>query len=193
MAAWITPAVLCAVAVMQFVYARFATLSPWKGGGFGMFSTVDSPGARFLRIRLVTDQGEIPIQVPERWRASEHELRTTGSKTVAAELAGALADGTWIRLRLASATERYHRLNRPTSSAAADTIGQEAGDVLDLGKLNLVRLLGPRESPSQGDVVIAVDSVRLEAWKYHFDKGATTLRAVKFMEISARPGGRRER
>ena len=189
MVAWITPAVLCAVAAMQFGYARFATLSPWKGGGFGMFSTVDSPGARFLRIYLLTDQGEIPIQVPERWRASERELRTTGSETVASELARALADGTWIRLRLASATQHYQSMNRPPSAAATDTTDQETGDVIDLGKLNLVRMLKPRESPAKGDVVVSVDSVRVEVWKYQFDKSTTTLHAAKFMDISASPGG----
>ena len=188
-AAWITPAVLGAVAVVQFAYARFATLSPWKGGGFGMFSTVDSPGARFLRIRLFTAQGGILVQVPERWRASEREIRATGSEKAAAELARALAGGTWIRLRLASATERYRRMSRPPS-AAEDTLGREADGIVDLGKLDLVRMLESRESPAQDDAVIPVDSVRVEVWKYRFDKATTSLRAARFLEATASPGGR---
>ncbi|HVX57896.1 MAG TPA: hypothetical protein VHA37_09290, partial [Candidatus Saccharimonadales bacterium] len=48
---------LVLIAGLQFVLATRYGLSAWKGGGFGMFSTVDSPDARFLRIYLITAQG----------------------------------------------------------------------------------------------------------------------------------------
>src|SRR5262245_2192837 len=44
---------LLAVAVTQVVLARVADLSPWKGGGFGMFATND--GAAFRYVRLFVD------------------------------------------------------------------------------------------------------------------------------------------
>ncbi len=43
-------ALLLAVAMVQVGLARTARLSPWKGGGFGMFSTTDDGGRRHLRI-----------------------------------------------------------------------------------------------------------------------------------------------
>ena len=43
-------ALLVAIAVGQFALAWRADLSPWKGGGFGMFSTLDAPGFRDVRI-----------------------------------------------------------------------------------------------------------------------------------------------
>lgn len=47
------PALLLVVtAAAQMTAARVATLSPWKGGGFGMFSTLDAPGFRDVRIRV---------------------------------------------------------------------------------------------------------------------------------------------
>src|SRR5262245_46384965 len=46
-------ALLLAVAVTQVVLARVADLSPWKGGGFGMFATND--GAAFRYVRLFVD------------------------------------------------------------------------------------------------------------------------------------------
>jgi hypothetical protein len=41
---------LLAVAGAQITLARTSNLSPWKGGGFGMFSTTDDAGRRSVRI-----------------------------------------------------------------------------------------------------------------------------------------------
>jgi hypothetical protein len=42
--------VLLAVAAVQVTLVYTAELSPWKGGGFGMFSTTDDSGRRHVRI-----------------------------------------------------------------------------------------------------------------------------------------------
>src|SRR4029450_5247762 len=60
------PAVLLGIiAGGQLVLARTANLTPWKGGGFGMFSTL-APGA-FRRVSVVADAPERsePIEIPE--------------------------------------------------------------------------------------------------------------------------------
>jgi hypothetical protein len=41
---------LVAVALLQIALAHTAGLSPWKGGGFGMFSTTDRAEGRYLRV-----------------------------------------------------------------------------------------------------------------------------------------------
>ena len=43
-------ALLLAVACAQVTLTRTAGLSPWKGGGFGMFSTTDDAGRRHVRV-----------------------------------------------------------------------------------------------------------------------------------------------
>ena len=45
---WLVVALLVCVALGQFVRAHVDTLSPWKGGGFGMFAAIDSPGMRIV-------------------------------------------------------------------------------------------------------------------------------------------------
>jgi hypothetical protein len=50
---WIAPLLLLIVAAFQICLVRTANLTPWKGGGFGMFSTNDGNANRSLRI-LVT-------------------------------------------------------------------------------------------------------------------------------------------
>jgi hypothetical protein len=49
------PVLLGMIACWQIYRAHFEHLSPWKGGGFGMFSTVDSPGNRFFHCKLIRD------------------------------------------------------------------------------------------------------------------------------------------
>lgn len=50
---WIAPALMTAVALIQARTIGENNLSRWKGGGFGMFSTIDSPGNRFVVFALL--------------------------------------------------------------------------------------------------------------------------------------------
>ena len=47
---YLPPMMLVVVATCQMVFAHSGTLTPWKGGGFGMFSTIDSPAGRVVAI-----------------------------------------------------------------------------------------------------------------------------------------------
>jgi len=50
---------LLAVAGAQLALVYTADLSPWKGGGFGMFSTTDDTGRRHVRVFVTaTDRSE---------------------------------------------------------------------------------------------------------------------------------------
>ena len=56
--------VLCGVATYQMARAHTSDLTPWKGGGFGMFSTVDAPGARYVKVFLIDGDKRYPVRVP---------------------------------------------------------------------------------------------------------------------------------
>ncbi len=47
---YIPATLLVAIAVSQLILAHTAELSPWVGGGFGMFASTDGRGARHLHI-----------------------------------------------------------------------------------------------------------------------------------------------
>jgi hypothetical protein len=195
-APWIAPGLLCGIALVQLAFVQFSTLSPWKGGGFGMFSTVDSPGARFLRVYLVTSEGEIPVMIPESLSNKETELRTVGTQQLANEFAGTLANGTWVKLRMESAVPYYLRLlklqnpdkDQDKLIADLDAKGQPGVEAIDFEKFNFVRMLRPKEQPNTDDTKIDFQSIRLEMWKYSFDRGSVSLKAQKQLQtISARP------
>ncbi len=72
--ATVPAALLAAVASAQVVAAHGAGLSPWKGGGFGMFASLDARPFRYVRIF---------VRAPER----SEELAVTPSLEYAAAAA----------------------------------------------------------------------------------------------------------
>jgi len=59
---------LCAVALHQIWLAQHAQLSPWNGGGFGMFSSTDVFARRHLHAWLVAPGYRQELEVPNRLR-----------------------------------------------------------------------------------------------------------------------------
>jgi hypothetical protein len=58
------PALLVLVAATQMTLARTAGLSPWKGGGFGMFASVDGTPFRGVRLFVEAPDRSEEIAVP---------------------------------------------------------------------------------------------------------------------------------
>jgi len=83
---------LCAVAALQLWLAHASQLTPWSGGGFGMFSTIDGLRTRHIH-SVVLGPGwrqelEIPLPLQEdaaRARAlpDERRLRRLGEQLLA--------------------------------------------------------------------------------------------------------------
>ena len=65
---YVAPALLAALAGLQIVLAHTVHLSPWKGGGYGMFSTTDHSGFRTLRAFAALPGGERRVPVPAELR-----------------------------------------------------------------------------------------------------------------------------
>ncbi len=49
-AAFVAPLLLAVIATVQMLLASFSGLTPWKGGGFGMFASLDHPPFRGVDI-----------------------------------------------------------------------------------------------------------------------------------------------
>lgn len=71
------PAVLVGVAINQIWLAHTQLLTPWKGAGFGMFASVDSPGDRIVRGQFVIDNERYRIDLSSMLENLEsHEHKT---------------------------------------------------------------------------------------------------------------------
>jgi hypothetical protein len=91
----LAPLCLCLVAGLHVVRVWAARQTPWKGGGFGMFSTVDSEANRFLRTYLITDSGELPLSLPPALDKRAAEQRAAPSKAGLREIASRVAAQNW--------------------------------------------------------------------------------------------------
>lgn len=59
------PAVLLVVLALSQIYlVKTTSLSPWAGGGFGMFSTPDAPRSRVVRVYVLTPGVRREVDIP---------------------------------------------------------------------------------------------------------------------------------
>jgi hypothetical protein len=72
-------ALLIFVALSQFILAHTVDLSPWLGGGFGMFSTTDDGVNRELRVFTTGAEGEEEREIPETLADLEQRARVLPS------------------------------------------------------------------------------------------------------------------
>jgi hypothetical protein len=93
-------ALLLAVAGAQVTLTRTAGLSPWKGGGFGMFSTTDDTGRRWVRVY---------VTAPER----SEEITITPSLEDAATRAAVLPNDAAFSRLVRRVVDRERRNGRP--------------------------------------------------------------------------------
>lgn len=56
---WSVPLLLSAVALRQILMVNTAALSPWHGGGFGMFASIDRDERRIVSINAVDCQDNV--------------------------------------------------------------------------------------------------------------------------------------
>lgn len=56
---------LVVLALSQIYLVKTASLSPWAGGGFGMFSTPDAPRSRTVRAFVLTPGVRREVEIPD--------------------------------------------------------------------------------------------------------------------------------
>lgn len=99
------PLVLVIVLASHVSLRWSSDLTPWKGGGFGMFSTVDSPASRVVRVELVTDVGTMSVASPSALGDLVSAAKAAPSTGRLVRLAEELAEQWWIVPDLASLAE----------------------------------------------------------------------------------------
>ena len=62
---YLAPCLLLAVAAVQIPLAKAWLLTAWKGGGFGMFSTLDSASFRPVRAYAYGDGFDRRLEIPQ--------------------------------------------------------------------------------------------------------------------------------
>jgi len=108
--------VLMLIAVRHNYLVRTTHITPWKGGGFGMFSKVFE---RFFKVHLLINGEKIPVKLPERKLEEVHtvisKLRRYPNQADLQVVANAIKELSWVEsVDEASEIEGLPKLLRPT-------------------------------------------------------------------------------
>lgn len=172
----LAPAVLLAIAVVHTVAVETTHLTPWEGGGFGMFSTVDRGQARFLRSYLITPNREIRVELPTSVREYVWRIRVLPDSQRVQRLARVLANAPWVAEPLSrpSRVQPATRTARPTTPEPTEARGRSVRYRVRSAQTN-------RTAATRVDV----RGVRVEVWRYHFDPSDAALTARILVEATA--------
>lgn len=168
-----------------------------------MFSTVDSPGARYLKAYLVFEEGEMRVSVPRRLKRDSQRVRTLPSAQNLDIMVKRLAEQTWVRWNyheayLSSDPTREASATVPSESSpmasdlsedssirlAADVAARDKEMALrQQGSYPKLRILGRNEPAPTAEQEVCPLAVRVELWKYTFDGVPNELTAERLLEI----------
>ena len=171
----LAPLCLCLVAGLHLVRVWTCRQTPWKGGGFGMFSTVDDESARFLRCYLVTENGDLPLPIPPAAEKTVAELRAAPTQERLDKLARRLAEQSW----------RWSDERQVRQIALWQQRLVLSGKVLPSvsGGQRTIEPIPQDETPTGA---IAFRAVRVECLRYRYDRGDRVLRSEPIRVAEAR-------
>ncbi len=176
---WLAPICLCLVAGLHCLRVVTAGQTPWKGGGFGMFSTIDSEHSRFVHAYLLTSDGPRPVQIPHELDKKVAELRAAPDQQLAQEIANRLAERLWIdpqALKQAVAEQlRQQPANVPLTGERLRELRSAMIPTATNSQRESTNLLVAAK-PDAASNSIPNNRIRVEVWKFEMPAGTTQLR-----------------
>lgn len=186
----IAPAVLLVGVVVQRYNVEVHAQTPWAGGGFGMFSTVDVPGARMIRAYVLTEEGQALIMEPN-LGAPTRLVYTQPKADRVQRAAEYLAAQRWQVYGAASypairaSLPAYFQLYLDRSPAWQQTLADStARDAPYPARIAFDSRLAPPVAASPARDVL-VRGVRVEVWKPVFDRRADRLTWTRIASATA--------
>ena len=147
-----------------------------------MFSTVDSPAARFFRVYLLTPEGKVAVTLPSDLNRLYDHLQAMPSQDKLDDLAQKLAAKVWV-------PRTYNDL-AATPECALPTVCYQSRPGCSSPLPPRYRALGPEEPEPSARERVAFSAVHIELWKSRFDLPGHRLVAFRLLQASApRPAG----
>jgi hypothetical protein len=95
-----TITVMLIVSAVQFILIRKVHISPWKAGGFGMFSTLNTPISHIIRVYNYSPDGQKqPIIIPEKLKPMETKIRHIAIDYYINSFKSAIQQEKWVLLK----------------------------------------------------------------------------------------------
>lgn len=171
---WIVPAILCGVCFVQLYLFRFHNLSPWMGGGFGMFSSLVTVTSRILEITLHSQGREIRVAPPVEAQKGINRVRAMPSHYSVRQLAQQLFNLRW--------SEADHLLLEKLESLENLALGHHQ-------KRQLFDLLMSQDfkrveaTPGRSREILPVQGVTVKVWQAEFDREGSQINLRPLIEV----------
>lgn len=178
---WGAATVLCTVAATHAWRVHAQDLTQWKGGGFGMFSTIDSGGTRKLLLRLRSDGLEYVGRIPrgEQWKDELDLVERLPSRANMENLLGLLARARWMPAREARSSKAYE-----PSSDADWYRSRSLGIWPSLTRARRAVLTCAEELNDPSMSLVLPESLTLEVQRTTFDLGTGVARLEPVTELT---------
>ncbi len=179
---YLAPVLLITVVVGQRYLMYFHKLDPWKGGGFGMFSSVSARNLRQMTVTLVTSGGiehrfppsTIASRIPLNgdMRRQRSRLLTMPRVAVLQRLADRLAAAQWVEV-LPVPSEPADTKQQPDDSIVTATASTSA-DVVQTQQPAYYRMKQDVDDDAKTEP-FDLQQVRVELWQYELNRETDEL------------------
>jgi hypothetical protein len=170
------PVIVTAVAVAQIYFATFGMLASSEGGGFGMFSTIDSPEARLIDIRAIDSEGaEISIEYNYQGSPVSENLIKKIKSNPERRLLTDFADYL-LKARYVSTHDRKESLRQKIESESPG-FEWDAGEKVTDSKL--YRFATNDDKKELGDSIVRLNEVTLQMWSLTYDQNTRRVSTEK--------------
>jgi len=173
------PVIVIAVAAAQIYLATFGMLASSEGGGFGMFSAIDSPEVRLIDIQAIDSDGtEIDIEYNYQGSPVSENLIKKIKSNPERQLLTDFADYL-LKARYVSTHDRKEFLRKKIESESPDSewdVGEKVTDV------KVYRFATNNDKKELGASIVRLDEVTLQMWKLTYDQSTRRVSTEKLGE-----------
>jgi hypothetical protein len=188
----LAPGLLVAVAAAQLFHVWRSDLTPWKGGGFGMFATGDSLAGRYIRVYLEdTKSGEPRQTAVDMPRIDGRPLQGMYDRAVAspsqerlAELGATISSLKWAYYATGGDDDDERRVGQSQDSddlqwsAPAGADGDDAkAPQRDASSTRAYASDDRRVRSVPPTTPVTYNAVRVELWRFMLQRGGSTVSA----------------
>lgn len=178
--------ILIVVACLQLSLTRTTNLSPWKGGGFGMFAAVDAPAMRVMVAEGLDEEGQL-LRLDAYSALDGNTLRRITSLPRQSDLEQ-IAPKFLFQSVVPTTIQRqaaYDKLAIDSPDLASPSKLDLETPLVSPGALSLGSLyrLKTAYDPDLPDLVKTLSAVRLQWWRIRFDRPHQRLWAEPLSEL----------
>ncbi len=182
---WLVPFILVTVGLLQIYLAHTVDLSPWKGGGFGMFAAIDSPSMRVLIVEgLSQDNRLLKLDIlRDLDYVTRNNIISLPRKVNLNQLGNKLLSQEFVPVGFRSNTTRNLLKALESDSSVADSIPSPQGKSTTNDELPLYRLRQSADPVSQQNSIATLKAVRLQWWRIRFNHSEVSIRAEPLDQV----------